>query len=245
MAVFVLVHGGGHGGWCYQSVARLLRAQGHEVYHPTLSGLADRAHLLATNTGLDMHITDIASLLEYEDLTEVILAGHSYGGMVVTGAADRSLGRVSQLVYLDAAIPVQGEALVDVSPGLLALAPRNRRVDGVELCLWPDDPAVRSLYGLEDGPLTHWAMQRLTPHPWKTFTDPLHLDHPQAVAELPRTVVNCTHTLTVRPDETRHRWLNADRVWEIDTGHDLMLTEPEQVAAMLARLSAAPSERAS
>jgi pimeloyl-ACP methyl ester carboxylesterase len=165
MAVFVLVHGGGHGGWCYQPVARRLRAQGHEVHCPTLTGVGERSHLLAASINLDTHITDVVALLDFEDLSEVILVGHSYGGMVITGVADRALGRVGQLVYLDAAIPHDGEALSAVSPGLLALAPRNRRIDGVDLCLWPDDPAVAAIYGLAGSPLADWAMARLTPHP--------------------------------------------------------------------------------
>lgn len=238
MAVYVLVHGGGHGGWCYQPVARLLRGLGHEVHCPTLTGLGDRAHLLSRAVDLDMHIADVAALIGYEDLEGVILAGHSYGGMVITGVADRVLSRIGQLVYLDAAIPMDGEALVDTSPGLRAIAPANRVVDGVELCLWPDDPFVRSIYGLGEGPLAQWAWPKLTPHPWQTFVQPLHMANPQGVAALPRTVVNCTSTLATRPEHTRDRWLSADRVWQIDTGHDLMLTEPEKVAEMLAALAA-------
>ena len=118
MATYVLVHGAGHGGWCYQRVARLLRAEGHEVYTPSLTGLGERAHLLTPHVGLDTHIADIVSLLEHEDLTDVILAGHSYGGIVITGAADRALNRVAQLVYLDAAILYNGESLHDVTPAL-------------------------------------------------------------------------------------------------------------------------------
>jgi pimeloyl-ACP methyl ester carboxylesterase len=119
MATYVLVHGGGHGGWCYQRVARLLRAAGHEVYAPTLTGLGERAHLLSPRVDLDMHIRDVAAVMEYEDLREVILTGHSYGGMVITGAADRAADRVSRLVYLDAANPKDGQSLVDVSGGYI------------------------------------------------------------------------------------------------------------------------------
>jgi pimeloyl-ACP methyl ester carboxylesterase len=89
MATYVLVHGGGHGGWCYQRVGRLLRKAGHEVYTPSLTGLAECSHLLSTHVDLDLHIQDIVALLHYEDLEDVILVGHSYGGMVITGVADR------------------------------------------------------------------------------------------------------------------------------------------------------------
>src|SRR5262245_40465445 len=110
MATYVLVHGGGHGGWCYQRVARLLRAGGHDVYTPTLTGLGERSHLVGPNVDLDLHIRDVCELLHYEDLRDVILVGHSYGGMVITGVADRAADRVARLVYLDAATPVNGQS---------------------------------------------------------------------------------------------------------------------------------------
>ncbi len=236
MASFVLVHGGGHGGWCYRPLAALLRAGGHEVHAPTLTGLADRAHLLSPDLGLETHVQDVARLIEYEDLRDVVLVGHSYGGMVVTGAADRAAGRVGQLVYLDAAIPLDGEALVDVSPGLLALAGTTRTVDGVELGLWPDAAAC-AIYGLAGSRYEAWALERLTPHPWKTVLDPLALADPAAVAALPRTVINCPASLAARPAAIRARWTTADRVRSIDAGHDLMLTAPEAVADMLLALA--------
>ena len=99
MATSVLVHGGGHGGWCYQKVARRLRAEGHEVHAPSLTGLADRSHLLVPGIDLDTHSTDVVNLLRYEDLSDVILVGHSYGGMVITGIADRAADRIGRLVY--------------------------------------------------------------------------------------------------------------------------------------------------
>lgn len=105
MATYVLVHGGGHGGWCYQRVARMLRSAGHDVYTPTMTGLGERAHLVSPRVDLDMHIRDVTATLHHEDLREVILVGHSYGGMVITGAADRAADRVGRIVYLDAANP--------------------------------------------------------------------------------------------------------------------------------------------
>jgi pimeloyl-ACP methyl ester carboxylesterase len=98
MATYVLVHGGAHGGWCYQPVARILRSRGQEVYTPTLTGLGEREHLLSPSVDLDCHITDVVKLLQFEDLHEVILVGHSYGGMVITGVADRSTDRVDHRV---------------------------------------------------------------------------------------------------------------------------------------------------
>lgn len=237
MATYVLIHGGGHGGWCWQPVARRLRSAGHEVFTPTLTGLGERSHLRIEGLGLDTHIEDVVQVLHYEDLSDVILVGHSYGGMVITGAADRAIERVGQLVYLDAAIPHNGEALVDVSPGLLKLAGNTRVEYGIEWGLWPDE-AAGAIYGLEECELEHWALERLTPHPWKTVTDRLQLLNPERVDALPRTIINCPSSLSARPHPTRERWLQADRIWSIDTGHDVMLTQPDALASMLARLAA-------
>src|SRR5262245_27253642 len=108
MATYVLVHGGAHGGWCYQRVARILRADGHEVYTPTLTGCGERAHLVSAEVDLETHIADVVAVLEYEDLEDVVLVGHSYGGMVITGVADRAPERIGRLVFLDAANPKNG-----------------------------------------------------------------------------------------------------------------------------------------
>lgn len=235
MATFVLVHGGGHGGWCFQPLATILREQGHAVHAPSLTGLADRQHLLSAQTDLEMHIQDVARLIYFEDLHEVILVGHSYGGMVITGAADRTLARTGHMVYLDAAIPLDGEALIDVSPGLTAFAANNRVVDGIELGLFPD-AAASAVYGLDGSPLREWAMARLTPQPWRTMTQPLVLQDPAALAAVPRTIINSTRTLSKRPPETRSRWLQGERVWSLDAPHDLMLTHPVEVAELLLRI---------
>jgi pimeloyl-ACP methyl ester carboxylesterase len=237
VATYVLVHGGAHGGWCYQPVARLLRANGHDVYCPTLTGLGERSHLVRPDIDLDMHITDVVNVLQYEDLRDVILAGHSYGGMVITGVADRALDRVGQLVYLDAALPVSGESLVDVAPGpMLAAREESRVVDGTELALFPGGSSDVH-YGVTDPALGAWMKDKLTPHPWRCFDQPLILEHEDAVRKIPRTIVNCIPTLALGFQVHRERLFDADRVWEIDTGHDLMLTEPDQVAEMLGRLA--------
>lgn len=235
MATFVLVHGGGHGGWCFKPIAAILRAEGHVVYAPSLTGLADRQHLLSAETDLEMHIQDVTKLMDFEDLSEVILVGHSYGGMVITGAADRASARTGHLVYLDAAIPLDGEALIDVSPGLAAFAANNRVIDGVELGLFPD-AAASAVYGLHGSPIREWAMARLTPQPWRTMTQPLALRDPATLAEVPRTIINSTRTLAVRPPQTRSRWLEGDRVWSLDAPHDLMLTHSVEVAELLLRI---------
>ncbi len=247
MATFVLVHGGGHGGWCYQRLARLLRAAGHEVHCPTLTGLGDRSHLMNPSINLDTHIEDVVKLLFYEDLTDVYLAGHSYGGMVITGVADRALERIGHMIYLDASRPKDGEALTTSARALMDEALKQMRsVDGVELVLFPESDSVRH-YGITDPDDLAWVLPRLTPHPWACFTQPLRLEREAEVSRLPRTCINCTPILKIRPPEFAARVLDADHLFEIDTGHDLMLTEPRAVADMLLevvrREEASPTKR--
>ncbi|MEJ5979582.1 alpha/beta fold hydrolase [Novosphingobium sp. PS1R-30] len=236
MARFVLVHGGAHGGWCWVKVARLLRAAGHEVHTPTLTGLGERRHLLSSETTLSTHIADVVNLIAFEDLTEIILVGHSYGGMVITGVADQLSDRIAELVYLDAAIPNDGEALVDWSPALRELAANEMRSeDGVELVLWPDAPSF-AIYGVTEPEDVSWLQGKLTPHPWRCFVEPLRLGNAAAIRALPRTNINAPSTLRRRSGDSLARSLDADRVWEIDTGHDMMVTEPERVADLLLKL---------
>lgn len=233
MATFVLVHGGSHGGWCYQRLARILRAEGHEVHCPTLTGCGDRRHLLSPAINLDTHIEDVASLLFHEDLHDVYLAGHSYGGMVITGVADRALERVRHLVFLDASHPHDGESLADVAPGMMDYAFQHMKLrDGVEVIELPEEHTPNS-YGIVDPADRAWAQPRLSPHPWACFTQKLRLTREAEVRKLPRTSINCTQTLRIRPKDLLHRTLEADHLFEIDTGHDLMVTEPRQVADML------------
>lgn len=237
MATYVLVHGGGGGGWVWGRLAPLLRAAGHAVYTPTLTGVGERAHLLRPDTGLETHLADILGVLKYEDLRDVILVGHSYGGMVITGVADRASDRISQLVYLDAATPLNGESLVDLSPELMELARRDARMEnGVEVVLGPQSQATRQV-GSQDADIVGWKAGRQTAHPWITFAQPLRLNDEAAVARIPRTNINCTSTLRIRPKDKVQRALTADRVWEIDTTHDLMITEPQKVAEMLLSLA--------
>jgi len=227
-----MVHGGGHGGWCYQPVARILRSQGHEVYAPSLTGLGERAHLFASDVDLDCHITDIANLLHFEDLHKVILVGHSYGGMVITGVADRSTDRVGHLVYLDAATPANGQSLVDVAPEMMAFARAgSRMVDGVEMCLYPTDDTLR-YYGVRDPERLEWMKARLTPHPWKCFEQPLALANESLLARIPQTHLCTTLFMRWRDVDGLRQKANG-RLWELDTGHDMMITEPGWVADQL------------
>lgn len=237
MATFVLVHGGGHGGWCYKLVAQRLRAQGHEVHTPTLSGVADRAHVLSAAIDLETHIADIAGLLEYEDLTGAILVGHSYGGMVITGAADRKPARVGHRVYLDAAYPVDGESLYEHAYPMIHQARQSLfTVDGVEMVM-PPMPGMAAFFGVTDPDLGAWTDARLTAHPWKCFDQKLALRNEAAMRAIPESHLVCTSTLAGR-DVALLTERSQGRVWDVDTGHDLMLTEPDWVTERLAAIAA-------
>ncbi len=120
MANFVLVHGAWHGGWCYRDTARLLRMQGHTVITPTHTGVGERAHQASESITLETHVRDVVGAIEAEELDDVILCGHSYGGMVITGVADRLPNRVKAMVYLDAFVPKHGDSLIRLLDAALA-----------------------------------------------------------------------------------------------------------------------------
>jgi pimeloyl-ACP methyl ester carboxylesterase len=239
MATYVLVHGGGHGGWCYQRVARILRAAGHEVYAPTLTGLGERSHLLNGEVDLHRHIDDVVAVLHYEDLRDVILVGHSYGGMVITGVADAASDRVGRLVYLDAATPRNGQSLVDVAgPIIEAVRPMGETVDGIELVLLPA-PDAGLLYGVTDPDDLAWMAERLEGHPWRCFSQPLELSNEEALWAIPQYHVICTSTLATRDQKLMEQARSEGRLWDIDTGHDLMITEPQLTADALLEVAKA------
>src|ERR1700677_1066166 len=111
MSTFVLVHGGWHGGWCYSRLGRILRRAGHDVYTPTLTGLGERSHLSYMPINLDTHILDVQNVILWEDLSDVVLCGHSYGGLVISGVADRIPERIDSLVFIEAVLPEDGDSL--------------------------------------------------------------------------------------------------------------------------------------
>jgi pimeloyl-ACP methyl ester carboxylesterase len=237
MATYVLVHGGGHGGWCYRDVAGILRSSGHSVHTPTMTGVGERAHLISPDVDLDVHIRDIANVFLYEDLRDVILVGHSYGGMVITGTADRVADRVAALVYLDAANPVNGQSLVDVAGPVIEMTrPLGEVVNGTELVLLPA-PGAGAFYGVTDPDTLAWMDERLTGHPWKSFEQPLDLTDEEALWAIPQYHVVCTSTLATRDPDLMDPARAEGRLWDIDTGHDLMITEPQQVADALLEIA--------
>lgn len=232
MATFVLVHGGHHGGWCYKKVARILQANGHIVYAPSMTGMGEREHLRFPAMNLDTHITDIVRLLEVDDLNDVILVGHSYGGMIITGVADRATDRVAHRVYLDAAYPANGESLLEHAGRSIAPLEQTMRViDGVELVGFPEHLPPQT-FGITDPEDVAFTAARLGPQPWACYTQHLMLTNEAAMRAIPESHIICTVTIPGR-DMALLNERSHGRVWDIDTGHDLMITEPEWTAARL------------
>jgi pimeloyl-ACP methyl ester carboxylesterase len=237
VAIFVLVHGAGHGGWCYQRVAPLLRVAGHGVSTPTLTGLGERSHLLDARVDLDLHIDDVVNVLQFEDLHDVILVGHSYGGPVITGVADRAADRVGKLVYLDAAYVRNGESVADAfGPGVEALRAAGRTVDGVEVILVPT-PDGGPFYGVTDHDDRAWMAGRLTAFPWRCFAQPLHLDDADAVAALPTFHIVCSAGASNADPALMEAARADDRLWELDTHHEAMVSEPTLLADALLEIA--------
>ena len=229
MSIFLLVPGAWLGGWCWRYVAADLRAAGHTVIPATLTGLGERAHLLSRDIDLDTHISDIVGLFEYRDLHDVILVGHSYGGTVITGVAERVPDRICRLVYLDASVPRDRESNDDViGPTMAAQLRASAMSDGDG---WRVPPAPYVIGRLSGHPLRDWAAARLKPHPLRPFAEPVRLSSPEAAA-LPRAFVQTTQSDLYRGLVARAR----DVGWyckEIGGGHYAMITEPKAVAAAL------------
>jgi pimeloyl-ACP methyl ester carboxylesterase len=234
VATFVLVHGAWHGGWCWRKVVPLLRAGGHAVHTPTLTGLGERAHLATREVGLDTHVQDLLNVLLFEDLREVVLVGHSYGGLVIAGTAEQAPERLAHLVYLDALVADDGQSCLDLL-GPAARAPLEEVVrSGGEGWRLPIDvePTLDS-YGVVDPAERRWMAERLVPHPWKTLTDRLRLPIGHGGA-LPRTFVDCPRG-RAGPSGGAER-ARSEPGWrsrQIDTGHDAMVTAPRELVELL------------
>jgi pimeloyl-ACP methyl ester carboxylesterase len=214
----------------------LLRADGHDVYAPTLTGFGERAHLLDDRVDLDLNVTDIVAVVHYEDLNDVILVGHSYAGIVITGVADRIHDRIAQVVYLDTSVPEQGESIGDIWPAFSAnLRTQSFLVSGVEVISRSEDPSG-GIYGVQDPTDLAWMKDRLGSTPWKCVSQPLKLVNPVEVAAIPRTHIDTVEGLERLTPKARERNLLAERAWQIDTGHDIMITEPHALAEMLLSL---------
>jgi pimeloyl-ACP methyl ester carboxylesterase len=231
---FVLVHGTGHGGWCFARVADILRARGHRVFTPTLTGLGERSHLKAGVINCSTHIADVLNVIKWEQLSDVVLCGHSYGGLVVGGVADAAPDRVTSLVYLDAAIPRDGMSVLD----LVEVADLSRaKQSGTDPNQWlPVIPAARwNLVNSEDAALVD---DLCTPHPLATFTERLRLTGAyMSIAK--KTYVRAT-AWHGHLDPKNYDWTRTDNDWtfrEIACGHEVMLDAPLELADILIEAS--------
>jgi pimeloyl-ACP methyl ester carboxylesterase len=233
MATFVVVHGAWSGAHAWRWVRPLLRAAGHEIFTPALTGLGERAHLAEPRIDLDTHIEDIAAVLHYEDLRDVVLVGHSYGGMVMTGVADRLSDRLAQLVYLDADVPMNGQSEFDLLPPDEAAEyeeAARARGDG-----WRIPPPFPDPLPSGTPAVVAWAVGRMVPHPLRTLTQPLHLTRAEG-AGLPRTYVLCTEGKEGQPVPEYVQRISEDPGWrviELHAGHSAHVTAPDALADTL------------
>ncbi|MGL6113037.1 MAG: alpha/beta fold hydrolase, partial [Rubrivivax sp.] len=223
MSTFMIIHGAWSAGWAWKKMRPLLRELGHEVFTPTCTGLGERAHLASPAVSLDTHIADMLAVLDCEDLHDVVLVGHSYGGMVATGVADRAAMRLSQLVYLDAFVPRDGQCVFDLLPA--AARERNLEQARTQGDGWllpanpmPPDTAADDLA---------WAMPRRRMQPLQAFSTPVRIGG--AVESLPRSYIYCTRSGpgdVFRPFAEQARANDAWRCFELDASHNPHITMP-------------------
>jgi pimeloyl-ACP methyl ester carboxylesterase len=235
MATFVLVQGGWFGGWYWQKLIPFLEAAGHEVYAPTLTGLAERASELSPDVGLDTHIQDVVGLLEEKNLHGVVLVGHSYGGMVITGVVDQVPERIAHLVYLDTFVPRDDESMADVSWIVRWILRKLTRAHGDG---WRVNPP--GAFDVTKEPDRSWVRSKVTPHPLKTLEHPLHLKNPAIVSTKPRTHIDCTAGGFIRSlarrilarralPPTEAEW----RLRQLPCAHCAMIHMPRELADLL------------
>ena len=233
MTTFVLVHGGGHGGWCWQPTARLLRAQGHDVHTPTLTGFGERIHLGGGDPSFETFVTDVVNLIEFEDLRDVILVGHSMGGTIVPRVAERVADRIARVVWLAAVVCNDGECLLDAVPQTPEMV--------AAVTIHPDgrveqDNAKLVAAVLNDGTEEQraWMLARHRRSPTAAFVEPGRLSAFLALG-LPTAYILATRDAAVAPANARTfaSRLPETRFFEIDAGHDCMITRPEETARLL------------
>lgn len=244
MSTFVLVHGAWHGGWCWWKTAPLLRDAGHYVHTPSLTGLGDREHLARlippAVLNLDLHIRDIVQLLDSADLSNVVLVGHAYAGMVITGVAELRPERIAALVYVNGVAPADGEAMIDQlaavrGPAFVARI-QQHITDGEPFMAQPTTaPEIAQRWAITDPADQAFVLPRLSPQPTLTFAQPVRTGRAEATNIL-REFILCSESCfeSVAERAAASGW----GVQHIDTGHDPMITEPEQLSQILLNISA-------
>lgn len=247
MAVFVLVHPGWFGGWCWKKLIPLLEEHGHRVYTPTLTGLGERSHLAHPGLVMQTHVDDVVNVLSYEDLREVTLLGTSSSGAVITGVADRVPERISRLVYVDGFIPETGQALWDlIPPARRAQMETLVETEGFgwllpRFAVQPWEQFLRQAWQVDDEADLRWLLARLRPTPLGHFTSPVRLQNSTA-EQPPGTYIRCRrwpnpafdrYAQTASQDP---RW----RLLELDSNHLPYITHPHKLTLMLLDSAASP-----
>jgi pimeloyl-ACP methyl ester carboxylesterase len=233
---YVLVHGAWHGGWCWRRVSDRLVAAGHRVFTPSLTGLGDRRHLFTREITLDTHIRDIIGLIEAEELREVILVGHSYGGIVITGVAAQIPERLTQLIYLDAVLVEDGESWSTAHPPDIVAARRKSMQESSGGPVWPVPRSAA--FGVFDADDQAWVDRRMTPHPFSTYEQPMHWRGPIG-NHLPKVYVDCTDPAmpALAAMKAAYRGKAEWPFIEIRTGHDALVTAPKELTEILLRFA--------
>jgi pimeloyl-ACP methyl ester carboxylesterase len=242
--IFVLVHGTWHGGWVWRDVRQRLRAAGHLVFTPTCTGCGEREHLSAPEVGLDTHIRDIVNVIEYEELNDVVLVGHSFAGMTITGVADRLRDRIRHIVFFDALVPREGRMAAvprDPATGELPEWFREREknfLDGYRMVLWEDYP-VEMLVPPGEAAIVARLKRLITTHPARQWTDSLRLEH-GGWNGLPRSFIHCVgqeYRMTSEAMIGPAREPGWNFI-ELDIPRDGMLTHPDLVSDALLHIAA-------
>jgi pimeloyl-ACP methyl ester carboxylesterase len=231
----VLVHGAWHGGWCYRRVADLLRGSGHRVYTPTLTGLGERSHLLSRSINLSTHIADITNMIRWEDLRRIILVGHSYGGVVVTGVADAMSDRVAALVYLDAFLPTAGKSFHDLLPTEVAEAQVHGASAGNGFSVRPIPAAAFNVNEADRS----WVDSLCTPHPLGTLTQSIELTGSHTRVGCKSYVLATQNPMPLFQDFARSMRSEPSCIsYELPCGHDVMIDLPKETAAIIEEAAA-------
>ena len=242
MTTFVLVHGGWHGAWAWQRVIAHLRAAGHDAYAPTLTGLADRSHLLTPDVNLSTHIEDVIGLIHWEQLNDIILCGHSYGGIVVTAVADRIPQRLKALVYADAFVPSNGTSLLDLVEDDrrdLLLAGAKNHGDG-----WKVPSPKASAWNVQDEADQQLIDRLTTPHPLAAMREKVTLSGAWKSVPVKSYVVADSYQ---RPTFkiVAERLKSDNEPWTIDhldCGHEPMIERPHRLTEILLRATGTTSK---
>ncbi|HET9646158.1 MAG TPA: alpha/beta hydrolase family protein [Burkholderiaceae bacterium] len=224
MADFVLVHGAWHGAWCWKRILPGLWSAGHRAFAVSLTGVGERSHQLSPDIRLATHVQDVAAVIDAEELEQAILVGHSYAGMLITAVGHRMPDRIKCLVYLDAVIPLDGESW---SSGHAPQTQAQRRKSILEVGVIP--PAEPEVFGLQ-GDDADWVRRRQTPQPGGVYDDVLRFDS-RRVEAIPRIFIDCTNPALPTIDVSRRR-AREQRGWkvvEIATGHDAMISAPQEL----------------